>query len=68
MHPLTSYRNDGRGMPCNGCSFLRGYTHAWDWMPLKRLERKENVVMEWITPDFEEYELESEVTAYAAHW
>ncbi len=24
--------------------------------------------MEWITPDFEEYELEAEVTAYADHW
>lgn len=67
MHPLTSYGNDGRGMPCNGCSFLRGHTHAWDRMPMKRPERKENV-MEWIAPDFEEYELESEVTAYAGHW
>jgi hypothetical protein len=30
--------------------------------------RKEMIFMEWITPDFEEYELECEVTAYAAHW
>jgi hypothetical protein len=36
-------------------------------MPMKRPERKESL-MEWITPDFEEYELESEVTAYVAHW
>ena len=32
------------------------------------LERKEVIVVEWITPDFEEYETSCEVTAYAAHW
>jgi len=25
-------------------------------------------VVEWITPDFEEFETEAEVTAYADHW
>jgi coenzyme PQQ precursor peptide PqqA len=25
-------------------------------------------VMEWTTPDFEEFETEAEVTAYAYHW
>jgi hypothetical protein len=30
--------------------------------------RKEVNIVEWITPDFEEYELESEVTAYMDHW
>jgi hypothetical protein len=29
---------------------------------------KEVREMEWITPDFEEYEIECEVTAYMAHW
>ena len=24
--------------------------------------------MEWVTPDFEEFETEAEVTAYADHW
>ncbi|HKO23176.1 MAG TPA: pyrroloquinoline quinone precursor peptide PqqA [Chloroflexota bacterium] len=24
--------------------------------------------MEWTTPDFEEFETEAEVTAYAYHW
>jgi len=34
------------------------------------LENKEKEVklMEWITPDFEEFETEAEVTAYADHW
>jgi coenzyme PQQ precursor peptide PqqA len=30
--------------------------------------RKGVSVVEWVTPDFEEYELSCEVTAYAAHW
>jgi len=30
--------------------------------------RKEVNIVEWITPDFEEYELEAEVTAYMDHW
>jgi len=37
-------------------------------MSLEFSTRKEVIFMEWITPDFEEYELECEVTAYAAHW
>jgi coenzyme PQQ precursor peptide PqqA len=37
-------------------------------MPIELSARKEVIFMEWITPDFEEYELECEVTAYAAHW
>jgi len=36
--------------------------------PLAGKFRKGVHCMEWITPDFEEYELEAEVTAYAAHW
>ena len=30
--------------------------------------REEVRRMEWITPDFEEFETEAEVTAYADHW
>ena len=30
--------------------------------------RKEVIFVEWITPDFEEYETECEVTAYVYHW
>ena len=30
--------------------------------------RKEVILVEWITPDFEEYETECEVTAYVYHW
>jgi hypothetical protein len=29
---------------------------------------KEVIFVEWIMPDFEEYETECEVTAYAYHW
>jgi coenzyme PQQ precursor peptide PqqA len=30
--------------------------------------RKEVKLMEWITPDFEEFETSAEVTAYAGRW
>jgi len=30
--------------------------------------RKEVIVVEWVKPDFEEFETEAEVTAYADHW
>lgn len=30
--------------------------------------RKEASPMVWITPDFEVYEVEAEVTAYSDHW
>jgi coenzyme PQQ precursor peptide PqqA len=35
---------------------------------LGTLQKKEVKCMEWITPDFEEFETEAEVTAYADHW
>jgi hypothetical protein len=35
---------------------------------LQKYAGKEVIEMDWITPDFEEYEIECEVTAYVAHW
>lgn len=35
---------------------------------IDRSARKEVMFVEWITPDFEEYETSCEVTAYAYHW
>ncbi len=29
---------------------------------------KEVIAVEWVMPDFEEFETEAEVTAYAYHW